>query len=165
VTIQVWSDFQCPFCKRVEPTLDALRKEFPNQLRIVWRHMPLPFHAQAPLAAETAEEVLAQKGNAAFWAFHDRVFEAQSEPDGLSVENLERIAVGLGVDPGRLREALDTHKHRPTLDADSKLAESIEIHGTPAFVINGYFVSGAQPTSAFRKLVRRALDDKRAGRK
>lgn len=165
VTIQVWSDFQCPFCRRVEPTLDALRKEFPNQLRIVWRHMPLPFHAQAPLAAETSEEVLAQKGNSAFWAFHDRVFEAQSEPDGLSAENLERIAVGLGVDPGRLHEALDGHKHRPTLDADSKLAESIEIHGTPAFVINGYFVSGAQPMSAFRKVVRRALEDKKARRK
>lgn len=165
VVIQQWSDFQCPFCGRVEPTLDALRKEFPNDVRIAWRHLPLPFHAQAPLAAEAAEEVLAQKGNAAFWTFHDRVFAAQSETNGLSAENLERLAVGLGADATRFRAALDDHRHRAKLDADSDVAKAIDISGTPAFVINGYFVSGAQPLGAFRRVVKRALSDKKAGRK
>jgi len=165
VLIQMWSDFQCPFCKRVEETLEALRKEFPRELRVVWRHMPLPFHAQAPLAAEVAEEVLAEKGNAAFWTFHDRAFAAQAEADGLSAENLERLAIGLGVDPVRLQAALHDHRHRATLEADTSIAESIDIQGTPAFVINGYFISGAQPLAAFRKVVKLALSDKAAGRK
>src|SRR5205814_7932970 len=62
VVIQEFSDFQCPFCKRAEPTLVELEKEFKGSIRIVWRHLPLPFHQHAELAAEAAEEVLAQKG-------------------------------------------------------------------------------------------------------
>jgi protein-disulfide isomerase len=165
VTIQEWSDFQCPFCGRVQPTLVALRKEFPNQLRLVWRHLPLPFHAQAPLAAEAAEEVFAQKGNAAFWAYHDKIFAVQAEPNGLSEQSLEKMAVELGVDAVRFRAALDAHKHRAALDADLDIAKGIDISGTPAFVVNGYFVSGAQPLESFRRVIRRALDDKKGTRK
>lgn len=165
IVIQEWSDFQCPFCKRVQPTLESLRKEFPTQWRLVWRHLPLPFHEQAPIAAEIAEEVLAQKGNQAFWAYHDRVFESQSEPEGLAQENLVNLAVELGADRDKLRVALDGHKHRAKLDADAAIAKDISISGTPAFVINGYFVSGAQPLAAFRRAMRRALDDKKYKRK
>lgn len=162
IVIQQWSDFECPFCLRVQPTLEQLRKEFPNQIRIVWRHMPLPFHSHASVAAEIAEEVLAQKGNQAFWAFHDRAFGVQDQPDGLSEANLTQIAVGLGVDEKRQREALAAHRHRAAIDSDAALADSIGIHGTPAFVINGYFVSGAQPIAAFRRAIRRALADQKS---
>lgn len=162
VLIQQWSDFQCAFCKRVQTTLSQLRREFPKEIRIVWRHLPLPFHSQAPIAAEIAEEVLAQRGQAAFWSFHDRVFELQGQEDGLSEANLIKAALSLGLDETRLRRSLDAHQHRPVIQEDGKAAESIEISGTPAFNINGYHVSGAQPVGVFRNAIRRALADKLA---
>jgi FKBP-type peptidyl-prolyl cis-trans isomerase len=159
VVIQEWADFQCPFCSRVQPTLQALLNEFPSQVRLVWRHLPLPFHKDAVLAAEAAEEALLQGGNTAFWKYHDRLFEVQSKPGGLSEPNLVKIAGELGLDTKRFRAALTHHTHHSVLDADSSLAQSLEINGTPSFVINGYFVSGAQPFSSFRRLVRTALED------
>jgi protein-disulfide isomerase len=159
VVIQVFSDFQCPFCKRVEPTLAALERDFKGSLRVVWRHLPLPFHAHAQLAAEASEEVLAQKGHAAFWAYHDALFAAQGEPDGLSRENLGRLAFAQGVDPARFDAALDQHVHAAKVSADAALANQAGIHGTPAFLINGYYLSGAQGVPAFAKLIRAALKD------
>jgi len=164
VVIQEWSDFQCPFCARVEPTLVDLQKEFPTQVRLVWRHMPLPFHDKAPLAAEAAEEALAQRGPQAFWKYHDRLFEAQSEPDGLSKPNLVKIAEELNLNATRFEAALEHHDHKNAVEADAKLADSLEISGAPAFIINGYYVSGAQPLSAFRRAVTLALADAKSGK-
>ena len=165
IVIQQWSDFECPFCRRVQPTLDQLRKEFPGQIRIAWRHMPLPFHASASLAAEVAEEVLTQKGNQAFWSFHDRAFAVQDQPNGLSEANLIKIAVELGVDEKRLRESLAAHRHKAVIDADAEVADAIGIRGTPAFIVNGYYVGGAQPISAFRRAVQHALAEKNSSRR
>lgn len=159
VTIQVFSDFQCPFCRRVNPTLAELEKEFGKDLRIVFRHEPLPFHEHAELAAEAAQEAFAQRGSATFFEFHDRLFAAQDEPNGLGRENLEAIAQALGLDMARFRAALDSHRHADKVRADLAIAANAKISGTPGFVINGYYLSGAQPVSAFRRLVRRALSD------
>ncbi|HEY4160011.1 MAG TPA: thioredoxin domain-containing protein [Polyangiaceae bacterium] len=153
IVVQEFADFQCPFCKRVEPTLAELSKTYPS-LKIVFRHLPLPFHQHAELAAEAAEEVLAQRGNAAFWSYHDALYEAQSDPDGLERANLIKLALPLGVDRARLEQALDSSKHKAQIDADAKAANDAGINGTPAFVINGYFVSGAQSLVAFKKAVR-----------
>jgi len=159
VVIHMWSEFQCPFCKRVPPTLDALEKEFGTKLKIVWHHMPLPFHAQAPLAAEAAEEMLAQRGQRGFWRYHDALFEAQGTPDGLERENLEKLAAAAGADMPRFRAALDQRKHQARVEADAALGQQLGISGTPNFLINGYVLSGAQPITAFRRLILRALNE------
>jgi len=160
VVIQEFSDFQCPFCKRVEPTVQALEKEYGNKIKIVWRHMPLPFHKNAPQAAEAAHEVFAQKGSVAFWTFHDKVFGGEgSDEDRTSRENLEKIAKDLGVDMDKFKAAIDNNKHKAKIDADAEIGNKAGINGTPAFVINGYYVSGAQPESAFKKLINRALKE------
>jgi protein-disulfide isomerase len=161
VVIQMFSDFQCPFCKRVEPTLAELEKEMKGSIRIVWRHLPLPFHKDAQLAAEASEEVLAQKGATAFWTYHTLLFEAQSEPDGLSHDNLTRLAITLGVDLQRFQAALNGRVHAAKVKADADLAGSAGINGTPSFVINDYYLSGAQPAPAFRKLIRLALKNRK----
>src|SRR5690606_16272186 len=121
VVIQEFSDFQCPFCKRVEPTLDQIEKEFGNQVKIAWRHYPLPFHQDAPLASEAAQEAFAQKGNKGFWDFHKKLFDAQGNPDGLKRDNLEKIAQELGLDMAKFKQALDSRKHKAKVDADMKL--------------------------------------------
>ncbi len=159
VVIQEFSDFQCPFCKRVEPTLRELEKENKGAIRIVWRHMPLPFHQYAFLAAEAAEEVLAQKGTTAFWAYHDLLYQAQAEPEGLDRINLDTLADKLGLDMARFKAALDGHIHQAKVQADIDAANKTGINGTPAFVINDYYLSGAQPVAAFRRAIKHALSE------
>ena len=156
VTVQIFSDFQCPYCLQVNPTLAQLQKEFPGRVRFVWRNFPLPFHDHAALAAEAAQEVFAQKGATAFWQYHDRLFEAQEGP-GQDRETLEKLAQKQGVAMKRFRAALDSHKHRAVVEADVVAASQAGIRGTPSFVINGYFIGGAQPAAAFERIITRAL--------
>ncbi len=164
VTIQIFSDFQCPFCKRVEPTLAELEKEYGDKVRFVWRHMPLPFHADAPLASAAAQEAFAQKGNAGFWKMHDKLFEVQgSSEDAIKRPNLEKIAQEQGLNMDKFKAALDSNAHKAKIDADTKIGNDAGINGTPAFVINGYYLSGAQPTAAFKKLINRALKEANGG--
>ena len=159
VTIQIFSDFQCPFCKRVEPTLKQVSDEYKDKVKFVWRNMPLPFHQDAPLAAEAAMEVFAQKGSAGFWKYHDLLFDAQGTDAGIKRENLEKLAQDIGCDMTKFKEALDSHKHKAQIDADTAVASQASINGTPAFAINGYFISGAQPYAAFKGAIQRALKD------
>ena len=78
VTIVEYSDFQCPYCSRVEPTLDQVRTAYgPDKVRIVWRNNPLPFHQNAKPAAEAAQGVFALAGSDGFWKFHDTAFKNQ----------------------------------------------------------------------------------------
>ncbi len=164
VTIQIFSDFQCPFCKRVEPTLAEIEKEYGSKVKFAWRHMPLPFHADAPLASQATQEAFAQKGNTAFWKFHDKLFEAQgSGEDAIKRPALEKIAGELGLNMDKFKAALDSSAHKAKLDADTKIGNDAGINGTPAFVINGYYLSGAQPAAAFKKLINRALKEAGGG--
>jgi len=157
VVINEFSDFQCPFCSRVGPTLKQIEKEYGDKVKIVWRNMPLPFHQDAPLAAEAAQEAFAQKGSTGFWAMHDKLFENQK---ALSRPDLEKYAQELGLDMGKFKAALDSHKHKAVVDADMAVAKQVGVNGTPAFTINGYFLSGAQPFEKFDKLVKVALAEK-----
>jgi protein-disulfide isomerase len=158
VVIQEFSDFQCPFCKRVLPTLEAIQKEFPKDVRIVWRNLPLDFHRNARLAANAALEARALRGESAFWKMHAAIFEHQSE---LSEDRLRALAESLGLDGAAVADAMRTGRHDALIDEDKTAASDAGINGTPGFVINGYLLSGAQPLGAFRRVVRRALDDAR----
>jgi protein-disulfide isomerase len=159
VVIQEFSDFQCPFCSRVEPTIKQVMDTYGDKVKVVWRHKPLPFHKDAPLASEAAQEVFKQKGSEAFWKMHDKLFENQKNPDGLQRPALEKAAEELGVDMAKFKKALDDHSHKAVIDADSKVGDDAGISGTPAFVINGYFISGAQPFPKFKKVIDRALKE------
>jgi protein-disulfide isomerase len=156
VVIQEFSDFQCPFCKRVEPTMEQIMKEYGDKVKVVWRHLPLDFHADAPLASEAAHEAFVQKGNNGFWAFHKALFDKQ--PD-IKREALEAIAKEQGLDMNKFKAALDNHTHKAVVDKDKAVGTQAGVSGTPAFTINGYFVSGAQPFQAFDKLIKLALKE------
>ncbi|WP_437813040.1 DsbA family protein [Sorangium sp. So ce1078] len=158
VVIQMFSDFQCPFCARGAATMDELIKAFPGKVRVVFRHLPLPFHPEAQLAAEAAMEALAQQGPAGFWKMHDRLFKAH-DASNLDRAALEQHAASIGLDAARFARALDERTHRAAVEADAQIARSAGITGTPGFVINGYLVSGAQPLAKFKRVVRRALSE------
>ncbi|HTV23065.1 MAG TPA: thioredoxin domain-containing protein [Polyangiaceae bacterium] len=157
VTITEFSDFQCPFCSRATPTMEQLLAAYPKDVRLVWRHLPLSFHPNAPLAAEAAQEAFAQGGNEGFWKYHDTLFQNQK---ALARPDLERYAREQGLDLARFNAALDSHKHKPHVDRDSQEAQRASITGTPGFIINGYFVSGAYPFETFDRLVRKALQER-----
>lgn len=156
IVIQTFSDFQCPFCSRVLPTVERIMQQYGNQVRFVWRNYPLPFHQDAPLAAEAAMEVHAQRGDAGFWAYHDLLFANQRS---LGRAELETYAQQVGgVDMARFRAALDGRTHRALVDADiAAVRDSGARIGTPSFFINGRLVQGAQPFEAFRVAIDREL--------
>ncbi|MGB5694305.1 MAG: thioredoxin domain-containing protein [Polyangiales bacterium] len=156
VVIQEFSDFQCPFCSRVNPTVAQLVKEYGDKVEIVWRDYPLPFHQDAMPAAQAAREVFAQKGNKGFWEYHDLLFQNQRT---LSRENLEKFAEQIGgIDMKAFKAALDSGKYKAAVEADiqavSKAGAQI---GTPSFFINGKLLQGAQPYDAFKNAVDAAL--------
>lgn len=159
VVIQEFSEFECPFCKRAAPTVKQVMDEYGSKVKLVWRHLPLPFHKHASLAAEAAQEVFEQKGDEAFWKYHDLLFAAQGTPDGLERENLEKLAAQVGVDMAKFKQALDSHTHKAKIDKDGEVASKAGINGTPGFVVNGYFISGAQPFAQFKKIISRALKE------
>lgn len=154
IVIHEFADFQCPFCQRVDKTLRELDKEFPNKLRFVWHDYPLSFHEFARPAAIIAREARAQKGDAGFWKMHDLMFASDT---ALSDEALTQHAATLKLDPARVSAARTDGRFDGLLEKDKALAESAGIRGTPAFVINGYYLSGAQPLKAFKRLIRYAL--------
>ncbi len=160
VTVHEWSDFQCPFCGRVEPTMQQLMKDYGDRIKFVWHDMPLPMHADAPLAAQAGREAFAQKGPSAFWAIHDKMFGNQQHTKR---DDLDGYAKDLNLDMEKWKAALDGSTHGAEIDADKNAAASDGISGTPAFLIvggsakQGYFISGMKDYGAYRKLIERAL--------
>ena len=157
VVVQMWSDFECPYCADMHPVLKELQRAYGGKVRLVWRDYPLPFHAHARLAANAGREAYAQGGAAAFWRFHDAIYEAPAEP--LDAEALERFAVKAGLDPARFRGALSAGRHDAELAPDMATGDAIGVEGTPAFLVNDYFFVGAVPLEILRVIVDRALSD------
>jgi protein-disulfide isomerase len=164
VTVVEFSDFQCPFCKRAEDSVNEVMKNYGDKIKFVWRNMPLPMHPDAPLAAQASMEAFKQKGSDGFWKMHDLLYAnqpSQQKQDGLKREALDGYAQQLGLDMAKWKTALDTHSHKAEVDADAKVGNDAGINGTPAFIINGYFINGAQPFPKFRKIIDRALAEAR----
>jgi protein-disulfide isomerase len=162
VTIHEWSDFQCPFCGRVEPTVAQVMKDYGDRIKFVWHDLPLPMHADAPLAAEAGREAYAQKGPSAFWAIHDKMFANQQK---IKRDDLDGYAKDLNLNLDKWKAALDGSTHTNEIEADKKAGNDDGISGTPAFIIvpsnatSGYYISGAQSYGKFRKLIERALSE------
>lgn len=159
VVIQEFSDFQCPYCNRVEPTIDELLKAYPGKVKVVWRNLPLPMHHDAPLAAEAAREAYVQKGNDGFSKMRELLFKGQKDTDGLKRNALEGYAAIVGLDLKKFNKALDDGTHKAAVEADKKAANDAGLSGTPAFTIGPYYLSGAQPLPKFKKLVERVLSE------
>lgn len=151
LTIQIFSDFECPFCSRAVPTIDRVVQTYGNRVRVVFRHMPLAFHQHAREAAEASMEVRAQAGDDAFWRYHDLLFANQR---ALTTADLERYASQVGgVDLTRFRSALQQHVHAAAIDADVAVAGQIGIRGTPSFVVGNRVIRGAQPFVNFEEAI------------
>jgi protein-disulfide isomerase len=147
ITMVVFSDFQCPYCSRVLPTLDKLATAYPGKLRFYFRHMPLPFHKDARLAAQAA---VAAENQGRFWAMHDLLFAHQRE---LERDKLAEYAKTIGLDLDRFQKDLDAPETRQRIAQDLGLARAMGVQGTPNFFINGRNVQGAVPVSEFKRVI------------
>lgn len=160
VVIQEFGDFQCPFCRKVQPTLEQLVAEYPGKIRVVFRHLPLSFHKQAALAAEAAQEAWDQKGTEGYVKYTKKLWESQLGA-GLERDALEQYARDVGLDVARFKRALDSGKHSAKVEADKQFAAKNGVSATPTFSVGGYKVSGAGDVSKFRAAVDKALAEKK----
>jgi protein-disulfide isomerase len=158
VTIQEFADFQCPYCKLAQETVDKVVAAYPGRVRVVWRNMPLSeIHPDAELAAEAAVEAGEQKGVATFWQMHALLFANQGIDGGLKRDALDGYARQLGLDMTKWAAALDGHTHKDAVQADLAAGVASGLEGAPAFFVNGYFLDGAVPYKTFKRVVDRAL--------
>ncbi len=155
VTVVMFSDYQCPFCKRVEPTMDRLLKEYHGDLRVAWRDMPLAFHDHAKSAA-IAARAAGEQGK--YWQMHDKLFGPGNDPAQLEDADLERYAAELHLDAKAFGAARGRATLGQAVDADVAMATKLGVSGTPGFFINGKFLSGAQPYEEFKELVEQELE-------
>lgn len=158
VTIVAWSDLECPYCARAEGTLEELLKIYGNDLRVVWKDNPLPFHKQARAAAYFAREAYVQGGNEKFWQVQRLLYERQ---EALGAETFEAIALEVGLDWSRAKLAIDAGTHAKRIRASEDQAAEFGVRGTPHFFINGKALTGAQPLARFRSIVDERLADAR----
>ncbi|HEX5656689.1 MAG TPA: thioredoxin domain-containing protein [Polyangiales bacterium] len=150
VTIVAFSDFECPFCGRVNPTIEQLEKDYGKKIRVIWRNQPLPFHQNALPAAQAAMEAFSQGKSEKFWAMHDKLFANRA---ALTRPDLEKYAGEIGLDVAKFKTALDTNKHDAEIKADQELAGNVGARGTPSFFINGRNLRGAQPVEKFKEII------------
>ena len=148
VTVVEFSDFQCPFCQRVAPTVDEIAKTYGKDVRIVFKHHPLPFHKSADAAARAA---IAAGKQGKFREMHDLLFKerlpAPEEMDALT----EGFAKSLKLNMKRFKSDRDSAQAK--VKADTDLAQKIGARGTPTFFINGKRLTGAQPLEEFRAVI------------
>ncbi len=148
VTLVEFSDFQCPFCLRVSPTLKKIRATYGDKVRIVWKDFPLTqIHPQAFKAGE-AGHCAAEQGK--FGEFHDLLFANQQ---ALMADDLKRYAAAVGVDATRFNACLDTSKHAEVVRDGVAQGTRLGVNSTPTTFINGRRVSGAQPYEVFAAVI------------
>ncbi len=148
VTIVEFSDFECPYCGGLFPTLKQVEKNYSQQVRIVYRQFPLAnIHPHAQKAAEAS---LCANDQQKFWEFHDSMFGNQSE---LSVADLKQRAVDLKLNTQTFNQCLDSGKYVAAIQADIQEGARNGVTGTPAMFINGRLLSGNQPYSEIRDVI------------
>ncbi|MBY0399185.1 thioredoxin domain-containing protein [Myxococcota bacterium] len=147
VTVVAWFDLQCPFCGRVQPTLEKILETYRGQVRIVFKHLPLNIHSEAR-AAHYAAEAAHRQGR--FWEMHDRIFERQYDVQSATLEGYAR---DLGLDMRRFSNDVDSEGVRSRVEEELEQAKNLGASGTPAFFINGRSLPGAQPFENFVRVI------------
>lgn len=152
ITIVQWSDFQCPFCARIEPTIDEVMKTYNGDVRVAFKHNPLAsIHPRAEPAA-LAAEAAGRQGK--FWEMHAKLF---ANSKALTDENFVKWAQEIGLDIVQFNKDIADPALKATVAAMQKEAIGLGARATPAFFINGRFLNGAVPFEQFKKLIEAEL--------
>jgi len=155
VTIVAFSDYECPYCKRAEQTVEQVMNKYGDKVRYYHRDFPLPFHASARPAA-LASRCANDQGK--YWDYHTMLFNSAE----LNEDRFKAIADELGLDREKFDECLASAKYADAIDADIAAGADVGVSGTPAFFINGRMLSGAQPLERFSAVIDAALSSQGA---
>ena len=152
VKIIEFADYQCPYCKKVAPELKQLIDgEFAGKASLTFADFPLPMHHDAEKAAEAARCAGVQ---GKYWQYHDALF---GEKVGLEVSDLKAHAETLKLDPQKFGQCLDSGGQAPAIAKTLTEGKKLGLTGTPSFVINGHFISGATDSATLRDLIEQEL--------
>jgi protein-disulfide isomerase len=154
IAVVAFSDFQCPFCARVNPTLARILEEYGDQVAIIFKHLPLRMHPKAPALHAAAEAAHRQDK---FWEMHDLIF---ANPRDTAPATFEKYAEQLGLNVERFRKDVASASVKRKVDTDVAEAERLGVTGTPGFFVNGRFLSGAKPFGSFKQLIDEELKKK-----
>lgn len=150
VTITIFSDFQCHYCRESRPILARVLNEFPDDVRLVFRHLPLA-GVSAGISPASAAVCADQQGR--FWEYHDEAYESQP----LTSAKLRQIAAELELDIARFEQCIASPVPNRILSIDLAEARRLGITGTPAFIINGKLYKGKLEFWQFKELIESEL--------
>jgi protein-disulfide isomerase len=157
ITLVEFSDFHCPFCKRVEPTVKQVLAKYEGKIHFVYKDFPIDsLHPQARAASEAAR-CAGEQGK--FWEFHDKVYAG--DPDA-TPPTMQLYAKQVGLDAAKFEACRSERKYQAPVQADIAQGAKLGVNGTPGFFINGRFLSGAQPLEAFTKIIDEELELRRS---
>ncbi|MBI4139146.1 DsbA family protein [Candidatus Uhrbacteria bacterium] len=153
VTLVEYSDFECPFCLRHHDSLQQILKDYPKDVRLVYRHFPLSFHPEAQKAAE-ASECAGKQGK--FWEMHEKVFEA-NKSQSMSVATWKAAARQLGLNGDAFDKCLDSGETAARVAQDLQEGTTAGVGGTPGTFVNGQLIEGAVPVTTLKQAIDAAL--------
>jgi protein-disulfide isomerase len=147
VMIVEFSDYQCPYCHQVEPTVKELLAKYGDKVSFSYRDFPLTaIHSQAMISAEASRCALEQ---GKFWEYHDQLFTASK----LEKDDLVGYARNLKIDEKQFESCVTGEKYKADIEKDEAEGRNAGVNGTPGFFINGVFLNGAQPKEAFTNVI------------
>ncbi len=151
VTLIEFADYECPHCKRLQPVLRQIVDEFPNDVKVYFKHYPLPQHTNARLAAEAA---VAANKQGKFWSFQDKIWDKQDE---LSPAVIEKIAKDSGLDVAKFRADLASDAVKARVQKDRDEGQAIGIQATPTLYIDGREYTDPKDTESLREWIKEEL--------
>ena len=152
VTIVEFSSFKCSYCAFLLPTFKKIRENFPDEVRIVYKHYPPPLDREAMVAHRAAAAAMEQ---GKFWEMHDLLFEEAGPWDE---DEVLKLAGGIGLELERFRESMESERIKVAIAADQEQGGDLEILGSPVFFINGEYVVGRQPYRFFESKIKEILE-------
>jgi protein-disulfide isomerase len=151
VVLVEFADYQCPYCQKVNPQIQQLKKEYGDNLTVIFKDFPLPMHHSSEKAAE-ASRCAGQQGK--FWEYHDVLFYSKQ----IEVDALKEHARVLKLDGDRFDTCLDSGAEAGAVKKDLEEAKSLGLTGTPSFFVNGHFFSGVVDYAALKDIVNQQLN-------
>ena len=152
VTIVEFSDFHCPFCKQVLPTLTQLQSQYGDKVKLVFRDFPIDQLHPGARKGHEAARCANEQGK--FWAYHDLLF---ANAPKASPEHLKGYAQEAGLDVAAFERCVASGKYQAVVQQDIEEGSRAGVTGTPAFFINGRLLSGAQPLESFSRMIEEEL--------
>jgi protein-disulfide isomerase len=148
VTIVKFEDFQCPFCKQIQPTVNALLSRYDGKVRLV--HKDLPLESLHPQARQAAEAARCAHEQGKFWEYHDKLYATAPKA---SADDLQSYAKDVGLNAGSFDRCFASGKYKEVVQRDLNEGAQLGLTGTPTFFINGREISGNQPSEAFEGII------------